>query len=315
MSHQTQTSADNGLRLLPPELLQRVFTHVPFRDKMLCEGVCRMWRAILRCSDLQRSITGNGLSGIWGNLIIAFEGSPDHEEMFPDNSYILTLCRRRQNSANYATFKVRGSGVSLTQQEREFVAWMGQRAVGSESINLQYELFTQDPGWMFAELVLAISSSGGHFSARPPVTLVSDMGSVPDIESVFQRCLAISSQSLFLAIYVCCCYIGLDALQSLKGCELIAGSLTSWRTESFQEEASSVTAAEGMQLAQNLGILTRLTYLSLTDDGHLGDLPQLTALRQLHTLCVSNWGQAPHRGQALGTPARAAHTWHTRNRA
>lgn len=60
-----------------------------------------------------------------------------------------------------------------------------------------------------------------------------------------------------------------------------------------------MTAEAGMQLAQNLSMLTRLTYLSLTDGGHLGNLPQLTALRKLHTLHVCNWGQAPHRGQHL----------------
>ena len=60
-----------------------------------------------------------------------------------------------------------------------------------------------------------------------------------------------------------------------------------------------MTAEAGMQLAQNLSTLTRLTHLSLEDHGHLGDLQQLTALCQLRTLHVNRWAQAPHRGQHL----------------
>ena len=173
MSQRTERSANQGLQFLPTELLQRVFTHVPFHDKMLCEGVCCKWRAILRCSDLQNSSTSTGLSGMWGHVTIAFEDSPDVEEIFPDDCHMFF-----EDSGKHAYFMVRGSGGSLTQQEREFIAWMSHRAVGAESINLECEMFTQDPGWMFAELVLAISSSGGNFSARPPVTLVSSMGSL-----------------------------------------------------------------------------------------------------------------------------------------
>ena len=54
---------------------------------------------------------------------------------------------------------------------------MRQRAVGAKSIRLCCSHDTQDPGWMSAELVLAISSSVGHLSARPLVTLRSGTGS------------------------------------------------------------------------------------------------------------------------------------------
>ena len=131
---------------------------------MLCEGVCRTWRAILRCSQLHSSSTGSGLSGIWGKVTIKFE------KEFPEQSRSIK-CDGEWSS--HTTFSVKASGCSLSQQERTFVAWMRQRSVGAESINLWCDFYTQDPGWVFAELVLAISSSGGQFSAQPPVTLES----------------------------------------------------------------------------------------------------------------------------------------------
>lgn len=60
-----------------------------------------------------------------------------------------------------------------------------------------------------------------------------------------------------------------------------------------------MTAEAGMQLAQNLGTLTRLTHLYFYDNEPLRDLEQLTALCQLHTLHLHNWAQGPHRGQHL----------------
>ena len=60
-----------------------------------------------------------------------------------------------------------------------------------------------------------------------------------------------------------------------------------------------MTVEASMQVAQNLSILTRLTQLSLSDNGHLGDLQQLTALRRLRCLKLDNWGQALHGEQHL----------------
>lgn len=54
-----------------------------------------------------------------------------------------------------------------------------------------------------------------------------------------------------------------------------------------------------MEFAQSLGILTSLTYLSLTYNEHIGDLAQLTVLRKLHTLHICNWGQASPRVKQL----------------
>lgn len=139
-----------------------------------------MWRAILRCSDKQSSSTGTGLSGIWGNVTIEFDASECEEIMLEG---LIGISVSHEESAKDASFLVRASNDCLSQHERGFVTWIRQRVVGAESIHLQCERYIQDPGWMFAELVLAVSTSGGHFSARPPVKLYSGMGSSIHTES------------------------------------------------------------------------------------------------------------------------------------
>ena len=192
----TARSADHSLGCLPAELLQRVFTHLPFRHMMLREGVCRVWRAILRCSDMPSSNTGSGLSGIWGEIKIDFDHPADVEEILPEHCNV-GIHFPFGGLTKRTCFTVKASGCSLTQQERGFVAWVRQRAVGAQSISLLCN--PQDPGWMFAELVLAVSKSGGHLSARPPVALASGMGS----DTVKESASALADQRLFTMSLPC----------------------------------------------------------------------------------------------------------------
>ena len=131
-----------------------------------------MWRAVLRCSDLQSSSIGTGKCAVCADLLVSFE-HPVAKGALSEYSPLGIFDLR---NSLYTRFRINASGFP-SERERQFIAWIRQRAVGAVNFSLDCVSGTQDPGWAFAELVLAVSSSGGETSAKPPVTLDSSMSS------------------------------------------------------------------------------------------------------------------------------------------
>ena len=66
------------------------------------------------------------------------------EKQFPKLSH--SVKSKFSRNPGCASFSVKASGCSLSQQEHMFVAWMRQRAVRAESITLWCDSCMQDPG-------------------------------------------------------------------------------------------------------------------------------------------------------------------------
>ena len=153
--------ADFGV--LPTALLQPILALVPFKQKMTCEAVCRAWRSVLRgktCQDTTTSISSAG--GVWGHLDIQLD------------------CHAlRSNVSKASPFTIHSYGASCTSisisealdpdmpPEADFIDWLRLRAPGADKISIS-NTWAQE-GWLFAEVVLAISSS----VSKPPVALTA----------------------------------------------------------------------------------------------------------------------------------------------
>ena len=151
--------------VLPTALLQSIFAQVPFNQKMKCEAVCRAWRSVMRCAACTNKCTmtsSSSAGGVWGHLDIQLD------------------CQAlRSNVSKASPFTIHSYGAYCTSisisealdpdmpPEADFIDWLRLRAPGADKISIS-NTWAQE-GWLFAEVVLAISSS----VSKPPVALTA----------------------------------------------------------------------------------------------------------------------------------------------
>ncbi len=157
--------ADFGV--LPTALLQPILALVPFKQKMTCEAVCRAWRSVLRCRTCQDTTTSiSSAGGVWGHLDIQLDCHAERSNVSKASPFTIHSYRA------YCT------SVSISEAldpdmapEADFIAWLRLRAPGADKISITNT--SAQEGWLFAEVVLAISSSGRLGVSKPPVALTA----------------------------------------------------------------------------------------------------------------------------------------------
>ena len=155
--------ADFGV--LPTALLQPILALVPFKQKMTCEAVCRAWRNVLRCKTCQDTTTSSSSAGgVWGHLDIHLDCHADRPNVSKASPFTIHSYRAYETSL--------GISEALDPDmppEADFIEWLRLRAPGADKIIVTNT--SAQEGWLFAEVLLAISGSGRLGVSKPPVAL------------------------------------------------------------------------------------------------------------------------------------------------
>ncbi|DBA93353.1 TPA: hypothetical protein ACH3X2_003630 [Trebouxia sp. C0005] len=239
--------------MLPIALLQPILAQVPFKQKMKCEAVCRAWRSVLRspaCPDITTFVSSAG--GVWGHLNIYLDKHAERHNVYKTSSFTIR---------NYGSYKT-SLGISEALDpdmppKADFIEWLRSRAPAADEITITNT--SEQEGWLFAEILLAISGSGRLGDSKPPVALIAGSHSV---------------------------------LKSFRFCQLLSSSLTRFSAL----ESNSPLELDGVP---HLSALTKLTDLALIDSAAFGDLTELKHLRQLHKLSLTNYMEGPFRAFSL----------------
>jgi len=155
--------ADFGV--LPTALLQPILALVPFKQKMTCEAVCRAWRNVLRCKTCQDTTTSSSSAGgVWGHLDIHLDCHADRPNVSKASPFTIHSYRAYETSL--------GISEALDPDmppDADFIEWLRLRAPGADKIIVTNT--SAQEGWLFAEVLLAISGSGRLGVSKPPVAL------------------------------------------------------------------------------------------------------------------------------------------------
>ncbi|DBA93355.1 TPA: hypothetical protein ACH3X2_003632 [Trebouxia sp. C0005] len=239
--------------VLPIALLQLIFAQVMFQQKMKCEAVCRAWRSVLRsaaCLDTTTFISSAG--GVWGHLIIDLDNHAERHNV--DKTSPITV---RSYGSCETSIVISEALDPDMPPEADFVKWLRLRAPAADKITITNT--SAHEGWLFAEVLLAVSGCGRLGVSKPPVALIAGSHSV---------------------------------LQSFRFCQLLSSSLTKFSSIEYN-------APLELGGVPHLSALTKLTDLTLTDSAAFGDLTELKHLRQLHYMSVANYMEGPFRALSL----------------
>ena len=149
------------IRTLPDALLTRVLLcdTLDITDKVQCEGVCKSWRDLLRCSQ---TVT----RGIWVRKLLL---KLDH---FESGS-----CKKKNEEFSFSPEGKNTAAVQLSQLEGgpsaadvNFVAWLTRRAAGIQQVTL---CVSGTPLWQLALVVSALHHSSTLIPAGPEVHLIT----------------------------------------------------------------------------------------------------------------------------------------------
>lgn len=147
------TSMRSNFASLPQCLLHKIFARVPHEETLVCETVCRAWRASL--SSMPR--------GIWGPLTVTISR---------DSGVRRGLVRGSGQAATNSTNVILiESHLPYQEPGASFVKWLGRRAVGLSCVIL--EISTVKTGWLLPQLLLSLSNGIWQSPERPPVQLTT----------------------------------------------------------------------------------------------------------------------------------------------
>ena len=146
---------------LPDAVLTRVLLcdTLDSTDKVQCEGVCKSWRDLLRCSQ-------TATRGIWLEKLVLkldlFESGSRSKR-----NEKLSFSAERKNVAEVQLSQMSGepSAADLT-----FVAWLARRAAGVQRVVL---LLSGTPQWQLALVVSALHHSSTLVPPGPEVRLIT----------------------------------------------------------------------------------------------------------------------------------------------
>ena len=155
--------ADFGV--LPIALLQSILAQVPFKQKMKCEAVCRAWRSVLRCAaGLDATTSTSSAGGVWGHLSIHLERHAGRLDVVNASTFTV-----HSHLGDLASLGISEALDPDMPPEADFIRWLRLRAPSADKITLTNT--SAQEGWLFAEILLAISSSGKLGVSKPPVAL------------------------------------------------------------------------------------------------------------------------------------------------
>ena len=281
--------------MLPIALLQPILAQVPFKQKMKCEAVCRAWRSVLRsaaCLDTTTFISSAG--GVWGHLIIDLDNHAERHNVYKTSPITV-----RSYGSCETSIVISEALDPDMPPEADFVKWLRLRAPAADKITITNT--SAHEGWLFAEVLLAVSGCGRLGVSKPPVALIAgscNMLTATTIQLYVilrhrqRACSGFTADSL-LAVKNCpVCAGSHSVLQSFRFCQLLSSSLTKF---------SSIEYNAPLELGgvPHLSALTKLTDLTLTDSAAFGDLTELKHLRQLHYMSVANYMEGPFRALSL----------------
>ena len=142
---------------LPDAVLTRVLLCdvLNITDKVQCEGVCKSWRDLLRCSQ---TVT----RGIWVEQLLL---KLDHKSGSYSNAQDLSVSTESKNMAEVQLSRLTGepSAADVT-----FVAWLARRAAGVQQVTL---VLSGKPRWQLALVVSALHHSSTLVPPGPEVCL------------------------------------------------------------------------------------------------------------------------------------------------
>ena len=154
--------------VLPIALLQSILAQVPFKQKMKCEAVCRAWRSVLRCAAGLDATTSTGSAGgVWGHLSIHLERHVGRLDVVNASTFTI-----HSHLGDLASISIGEALDPDVPPEAEFIKWLRLRAPAADNITVTNT--SAQEGWLFAEILLAISGSGRLGVSQPPVALRTD---------------------------------------------------------------------------------------------------------------------------------------------
>ena len=157
--------ADFGV--LPTALLQPILALVPFKQKMACEAVCRAWRRVLRCTTCQDTTTSiSSAGGVWGHLTIHLDNHAERASVSQASPFVIHSYR-----AYLTSISISEALDPDMPPEADFIEWLRLRASGADKIDITNT--SAQEGWLFAEVLLAISGSGRLSASKPPVAITA----------------------------------------------------------------------------------------------------------------------------------------------
>ena len=146
---------------LPDAVLTRVLLcdSLNIRDKVQCEGVCKSWRDLLRCSQ---TVT----RGTWVEKLLLTLTRFESGSSSKRNSD-LSLSTESENVSEVRLSRM-AEGPSAA--DVAFVAWLARRAAGVQQVTL---FLSGTPRWQLAMVVSALHHSSTLVPPGPEVCLIT----------------------------------------------------------------------------------------------------------------------------------------------